>query len=121
MLVCDNKYHIQHNPLDTRQQDPWHSLQGSGNPLEPKHLSEFDELDVTEWFHENVSRILIPGDVVYSDCLLLNLFMNPMVCAVYMLHGALVLRVFEYLDGQLVVHKQQRWMHCVIAKLFESY
>ena len=91
MPVCDNKYHIQHNPLDTRQQDPWHSLQGSGNPLEPKHLSEFDKLDVTKQFHENVSRILIPRDMAYHDCLLLDLFANPMVCVVYMLHGALVL------------------------------
>ena len=82
---------------------------------------EFDKLDATERFCENVSRILIPGDVAYCDCLLLNLFMNPMVCTVYVLHGALVLRVFEYLDGQLVVHKQWRWVCCVIAKLFERY
>ena len=87
---CVTLVNIQHNPLDTqrREKESWRSPLWSGNPLKPKHLLELNKFDTTEWFGEDVSRILIPRDVTYCDCLLLDLFVDPVVSTVHGAHAS---------------------------------
>jgi hypothetical protein len=88
--------------------------------VEPEYIMELGELDVSEQLGEDVGRVLIPRDMRHCNHLPLDLLVDPMVGTVDMLHGALMLRVLQYLDGRLVVHEKWRQAHCVIAKLFKK-
>jgi hypothetical protein len=72
---------------------------------EPDHIAELGKLDVSKWLGKDVSRVLIPRDMRHCNRSLLNLLVDPMVGMVDVLHGALMLRVLQYLDGGLVVHE----------------
>ena len=112
-LPCGNNHRSQHNPLDARRQPP-------ESCVESEHGAELGELGAAKWFGEYIGRVLVSRDMRHGDRPLFNLFAYPVVSTVNVFHGALVFRVFQYLDGRLVVHEERRRACCIVAKLIEQ-
>jgi len=55
-----------------------------------------------------------------KDQITRNLVMNPMVCAMNMLHSGLVFWMLRDLNSRSVVDKQRGGMQGVVAKLFKE-
>ena len=78
------------------------------------------ELEFAEGLHENVSRIKVTRDVRHLNRSSINVVMNPVVCAMHMLHCALVFRMLHDLQGRLVVEKEGRRSRHVIPDVLEE-
>ncbi len=55
-----------------------------------------------------------------KDWITCNLVMNPMVCAMNVLHSGLVFQMLHDLNSRSVVDEQRGGMQGVVAKLFEE-
>ena len=69
-----------------------------------------------EGLGENVGSHFLGREEVDLNVAVSNLLSDPLHLDVNVLHLAMMLRIFEYFDGQLVVHHEWQWSVHVESK-----